>query len=98
MYTPISIQHKRDFIQWFLRNYTLKRQEVNWLLNYLIKDEKRLNQLSFVHDAKFCRKAVVISIYCSHEVQVLFYKQYVITTDIDTFSHDIHLHMAVFNI
>src|SRR5690625_372615 len=92
MYTPISIQHKRDFIQWFLRNYTLKRQEVNWLLNYLIKDEKRLNQLSFVHDAKFCPKAVIISSHCSDEVPFLFYKQHVITTDIDKFFHDIRLH------
>ena len=92
MYTPISIQHKRNFIQWFLRNYTLKRHEVKWLLNFIMKDEKLLNQLSFVHDAKFCPRAIVISSHCSDGIPFLFYKQHVITTDIEKFFHDIRLH------
>lgn len=92
MYTPIPIQYKKNFIQWFLINYTLKRQEVNWLLTFLMKDDKLLNQLSFVNDAKFCPRAIIISSHCSDEIPFLFYKQHIITTDIDKFFHDIRLH------
>lgn len=91
MYTPISIEHKRDFIQWFLEHYTLKRQEANWLLNFLLKDDDLLNRISFVNDAKYCPRAIIISSHCSDEVPFLFYKQHIITTDIDKFFHDIRL-------
>lgn len=91
MYTAISIEHKRDFIQWFLENYTLKRQEVNWLLNFLMKDDDLLNRISFVNDAKFCPRSIIVSTHCSDEVPFLFYKQHIITTDIDKFFHDIRL-------
>ena len=91
MYTPISIQHKKNFIQWFLRHYTLKRHEANWLLNFLVKKDNLLSKVSFVNDAKFCPRGIIISSDCSDEVPFLFYKQHLITTDIDKFFHDIRL-------
>lgn len=91
MYTPISIQHKKDFIQWFLRHYTLKKYEANWLLNFLITKDKFLKKVSFVHDVRFCPRGIILSSACSDEVPFLFYKQQIITTDIDKFFHDIRL-------
>src|SRR5699024_4169491 len=71
MYTPISIQHKKDFIQWFLRHYTLKKYEANWLLNFLITKDKFLKKVSFVHDVRFCPRGIILSSACSDEVPFL---------------------------
>ncbi len=92
MHTPISIQNKRDFIKWFLKNFTLKKTEAIWILNYLIKKDKLLSKVSFVQDARFCPRAIILSSDCSNEIPFLFYKQQIITTDIDKFFHDIRLH------
>lgn len=92
MYTPISIQNKKHFMRWFLRNFTLKRLEASWILNYLVKQDKLLSKVSFVHDAKFCPRAIILTSDCSDEIPFLFYKQHIITTDIDKFFHDIRLH------
>lgn len=92
MHTPISIQSKKYFIKWFLKNFILKKIEATWVLNYLIKQDKLLNKVSFVNDARFCPRAVILSSDCTDEVPFLFYKQHLVTEDIDKFFHDIRLH------
>lgn len=92
MYTPISIQNKKHFIRWFLKNFTLKKPEATWILNYLMKQHKLLSKVSFVNNAKFCPRAIILTSDCSDQIPFVFYKQHIITTDIDKFFHDIRLH------
>lgn len=92
MHTPISIQNKKHFIKWFLRNFTLKKLEATWILNFLVKQETFLKKVSFVSDARFCPRAVILSSDCTDGVPFLFYKQHLVTEDIDKFFHDIRLH------
>lgn len=92
MHTPISIQNKKEVIKWFLRTFTLKRPETIWILNYLTKEDKLLSNVSFVNDARFCPRAIILSSDCSGEIPFLFYKKQIVTTEIDKFFHDIRLH------
>lgn len=92
MQTSISIQHKKKFIQWFLNNFTLKKPEATWILKYIMKKDKLLSKMSFVNDAKFCPRAIILTSVCTDETPFLFYKKHLVTTDIDKFFHDIRLH------
>lgn len=91
MHTPISVQNKKYFIKWFLRHFTLKKLEATWTLNYLVKQDHLLSKVSFVRDARFCPRAIIITSTCSDGEPFLFYKQHVITDDSDKFFHDIRL-------
>lgn len=92
MYTPISIKEKKHFIKWFLKHFALKKIEATWILNYLTKHDTLLEKLRFVNDAMFCPRAIVVTSQCSDETPFLFYKEHIITEDIDKFFHDIRLH------
>src|SRR5699024_5718866 len=74
MQTPVSVQDKKTFIQWFLSHYQLKKRESVWILNYLIDHSKILAHVHFVRDVKFCPRGIMMSSYCSKEAPFRFYK------------------------
>ncbi|ENH97331.1 hypothetical protein J416_04933 [Gracilibacillus halophilus YIM-C55.5] len=92
METSISSQDKKDFIQWFLGRYQLKKRESVWILNYLMNHESLLANVHFVLEARFCPRAMIISTHCSKEIAFRFYKKHIVTTDADKSFHDIRLH------
>lgn len=92
MYTPVSIKSKRYFMKWFLKHFTLKKLEATWLINYLIKQDNLLSKVVFVSDIRSCPRAIVMTSKCSKGIPFLFYKQHLVTDDIDKFFHDIRLH------
>ncbi|MEW9674722.1 ReoY family proteolytic degradation factor [Lentibacillus sp. L22] len=91
MQTPISVQDKKEFIQWFLNNYQLKKRESVWILNYLINHEEILANAHFIREARFCPRAIIMSSHCSNEVPFRFYKSQLVTTDAEKSFHDIRL-------
>ncbi|GAA0297200.1 uncharacterized protein YpiB (UPF0302 family) [Gracilibacillus halotolerans] len=92
METSVQTKDKKEFIQWFLGNYQLKKRESVWILNYLLNDERLLSQVHFVLEARFCPRAIIISTHCSSEVPFRFYKKHIVTTDADKSFHDIRMH------
>ncbi|WP_068672012.1 ReoY family proteolytic degradation factor [Oceanobacillus sp. Castelsardo] len=91
MNTPISAQDKKSFIQWFLKNYQLKKRESVWILNYILNHQQVLNKVHFVRDVKFCPRGIVITSQCSSEVPFRFYKDHLVTTDAEKTFHDIRM-------
>lgn len=91
MNTPISRQDKKSFIQWFLKNYQLKKRESVWILNYILNHPQVLNKVHFVRDVKFCPRGIVITSQCSSEVPFRFYKDHLVTTDAEKSFHDIRM-------
>lgn len=91
MQTPVSAKDKKKFLQWFLNHYQLKKRESVWILNYLINHQEILENVHFVHDAKFCLRSIIITSQCSKEVPFRFYKNHLVTTDAEKAFHDIRL-------
>ncbi|RKQ37653.1 ReoY family proteolytic degradation factor [Oceanobacillus halophilus] len=91
MDTPVSAQDKKSFIQWFLKNYQLKKRESVWILNYILNHNQLLRKVHFVRDVKFCPRGIVITSQCSSEVPFRFYKNHLVTTDAEKSFHDIRL-------
>ncbi|MDY0396569.1 ReoY family proteolytic degradation factor [Virgibacillus halophilus] len=91
MQTPISVNEKKIFIQWFLNQYQLKKRESVWILNYLINHDDILEHIHFVREAKLCPRSIIISSECSKEVPFRFYKNHIVTTDAEKSFHDIRL-------
>ncbi|WP_085992039.1 ReoY family proteolytic degradation factor [Oceanobacillus senegalensis] len=91
METPISSIDKKNFIQWFLKHYQLKKRESVWILNYILNHNQLLKKVHFVRDVKFCPRGIVITSQCSSEVPFRFYKNHLVTTDAEKSFHDIRL-------
>ncbi|RDW22053.1 ReoY family proteolytic degradation factor [Oceanobacillus chungangensis] len=91
MNTPISINDKKSFIQWFLNHYQLKKRESVWILNYLVNHKELLMNVHFVHDVKFTPRGIIMTAHCSDEVPFRFYKNQLVTTDAEKTFHDIRL-------
>ncbi|MEN1969161.1 ReoY family proteolytic degradation factor [Lentibacillus sp. N15] len=91
MQTPISVQDKKSFIQWFLNHYQLKKRESVWILNYLINHDELLANVHFIREARFCPRAIIMSSHCSNDVPFRFYKSQLVTTDAEKSFHDIRL-------
>ncbi|WP_199690166.1 MULTISPECIES: ReoY family proteolytic degradation factor [Clostridia] len=91
VHTPVSVEDKKSFIQWFLNHYQLKKRESVWILNYLMNHEELLSQLHFVREAKFCPRGIIMTSQCSSETAFRFYKNQLVTTDAEKSFHDIRL-------
>lgn len=91
MQTPVSLQDKKSFIQWFLNHYQLKKRESVWILNYLVNHNEVLSNVHFVREAKFCPRGIIMTSHCSDEVPFRFYKNQLVTTDAEKSFHDIRL-------
>src|SRR5690606_40695317 len=91
MSTSVSVEDKKRFIQWFLKNYQLKKRESAWILHYILNHAEILLNINFVRDVIFCPRGMMITSNFSEEVPFLFYKNYLVTTDVKTTFHDILL-------
>ncbi|RYG73603.1 YpiB family protein [Lentibacillus lipolyticus] len=91
MQTPVSVQDKKSFIQWFLNHYQLKKRESVWILNYIINHKNLLENIHFVREAKYCPRGLIMTSHCSEEVPFRFYKKQLVTTDAEKSFHDIRM-------
>lgn len=92
MKIPVSIQHKKDFLQWFIQHCKIERHEMNWFLNDLVEDERALFYVHFVQDIEYCPKGIIISASHSKEISFLFFKGNVQTEDVYTAYHELQLY------
>lgn len=91
MHTMISVQEKKEFIHWFLKNYQLKKLESRWILTYISQHRSVLRNTHFVLNANNCPRALFITAFCSLEPPFQFYKKPLMTKDPDKAFHDIRL-------
>lgn len=89
----VSIDEKRNFVQWFLRNHQLKRRECVWILNYLLSDEAILERVHFTEEVHHCRpRAMVMSTVDTPGIPFRFYKGNIMTSDAEKSFHDLRIH------
>ncbi|WP_332648734.1 ReoY family proteolytic degradation factor [Lysinibacillus sp. 54212] len=91
MTSSIPILDKKEFIRWFLKNYQLKRRECVWILNYLLSNDRILENIHFVEEAHYCPRAIVMSSVESNGIPFRFYKGNIMTSDAEKSFHDIRL-------
>lgn len=46
--SKVSVEEKKEFIQWFLKQFKLKKRECVWILDYLRKNDHLLHNIHFV--------------------------------------------------
>lgn len=91
MTASVPVSDKKIFIRWFLKNHQLKRREGIWILNYLLSDERLLEQICFIEEAHYCPRAIVMSSVESKGVPFRFYKDNIMTSDVEKAFHDLRL-------
>ncbi|GAB4073584.1 ReoY family proteolytic degradation factor [Barrientosiimonas marina] len=91
MQSPVSVQDKKSFIEWFLSHYQLKKRESVWILNYILNHQTLLSNVHFVREAKFCPRGFIISSTSSTETAFRFHKKQLVTTDPEKAFHDIRM-------
>mgnify|MGYP002732763517 FL=1 len=91
MTSSIPIIEKKTFIRWFLKNHQLKRRECVWILNYLLSNDRLLENVHFVEEAHYCPRAMVMSSVEHNGVPFRFYKGNVMTSDAEKSFHDLRL-------
>ncbi len=89
MNSSVSIHDKKEFLKFFLDHYKLKQRECSWILKYVLNNDERLDQVSFVEDASNCPRAVEISTTCVDAPPFRYTKDYVETIDVEQSFHDI---------
>lgn len=91
MNQTVSLTEKREFVRWFLKRYQMKRRECVWILNYLLSHEELLQKVHFVEDAKYCPRAMVMSVTESSGVAFEFHKGAVAMADGEKAFHELRL-------
>jgi uncharacterized protein YpiB (UPF0302 family) len=73
MNQTVSLKEKKEFIQWFLKRYQMKRRESVWMLNYYLSHDEHLENLHFVEESHYCPRALVMSVTESTGIPFRFY-------------------------
>lgn len=92
MEVSVSLEEKKDFLQWFIEHQLLETYELNWFIEQLIENDTLLSQIHFVEEINKYDKSVWIGKEDSHGFSFLFTKGKVRTEDIYTAYHDLMLH------
>ncbi|SDN61443.1 Uncharacterized protein YpiB, UPF0302 family [Tenuibacillus multivorans] len=87
----ISSIEKNAFIKWYLSNFKTEHREMVWLLEYVMKRDYLLKHVHFVFEAHLCPRSIIISTKEKEKRPFRYYKDHVVTTDVDKAFHDIRL-------
>lgn|SRR5699024_2390440 len=74
MNTSITNEKKKHFLKWFTKNYTLKRRESLWILDYLFNHDIMLEKTHFVEHVEKAPRGIYMSAKNNHEPTFRFYK------------------------
>lgn len=85
----VSIEDKKTFVRWFLKNFELKKRECVWILNYLLGNDSIMENIHFVEDAHYCPRAIVMTAKDSDDAPFRFYKNNEMTLDPEKAFHDL---------
>ena len=91
MESAVSVNAKREFLQWFLKKYKLKRREGVWILNYIMTKDHLMQNVHFVEQVQYTPKGLLMTTECVDEIPFCFYKHHIRTTDAEKSFHDIRL-------
>lgn len=91
MSEAVSLSLKREFVSWFLNRYELQKREAAWLLSYITSDDDLLEKAHFVNSTTHLSKAIHLSATDVPSVSFEFYKNNVVTTDVEKAFHELRL-------
>lgn len=74
MNTSVTNKKKKQFLRWFTKNYTLKRRESLWILDYLFNHDIMLEKTHFVEQANKAPRGIYMSVRDNHQPAFRFYK------------------------
>ncbi|HLR54081.1 MAG TPA: YpiB family protein [Pseudogracilibacillus sp.] len=92
MELSVSLEEKKDFLQWFIEYQLLETYEINWFIEQLIENDTLLSQVHFVEEINNHHKSIWMGKEDSHGFSFLFRKGKVSSKDIYTAYHDLMLH------
>ncbi|WP_226669891.1 YpiB family protein [Metabacillus litoralis] len=78
----VSTSKKSDFINWFLQHHQLKNPEARRLLQFILKNNHILTNLSFTDTIQRHERSIMISSVNSDEAGFLFYYNNMKTEDV----------------
>lgn len=86
-----SLENKKKFIAWFLKEYTLPRRESLWILNYLLNHEILLKNVHFVQEVEKTPRGMMFSIDAKPTESFYYYKQSACFDNPEQAFHDLRL-------
>lgn len=89
--STITVSEKKEFINWFLGHYELRKKEAAWLLSYLSSNEILLAKVHFVEHVLSLSKSIVISTKCSNMPPFQFSRKKRVGTDVESVFYDLQL-------
>src|SRR5699024_4642980 len=92
MELSVSVQDKKNFLQWFMQTYRIESHEMEWFLEELIIDDRILDYVHFVERIEDCPKGIIMTKGQSETFTFTFFKGNVSTEDVYTAYHEIHLY------
>ena len=87
----VPSEKKKAFIEWFLATHPQEQREVVWLLQYMSKRDQLLSRIHFIYEAHLTPRSIIISTEAAENRPFRFYKEHIVTTDVDKAFHDIRL-------
>lgn len=85
----VTVNEKKEFIQWFLHAYELQKREAAWLLHYLCSDDQALSRTHFVDNLRYLPKTMIVSTRCVSMTPFQYAKKKRVTSDVETAYYDI---------
>lgn len=92
MQSPISIQTKQTFLQWFVDHHGEVNPELDWFFRELMADERALFQVHFVDTIQYCPKGIILNVMRGKHVSFCFFKEHIQTEDVYTAYHELNLY------
>lgn len=92
MELSVSLEEKKNFLQWFSDYQILETYEINWFLDQLLENDTLLTRIHFVERLSNHHKGIWMGKEQSHGFSFLFTKGKIKTEDIYTAYHDLQLH------
>lgn len=92
MEMSVSVQEKRDFLDWLLQRYPQESHEMIWFLEELMIDDRLLDCVHFVEQISACPKGVIMTKSQTSPFTFTFFKGKVSTENVYTAYHEIHLY------
>src|SRR5690606_61708 len=92
--STVSLEAKKEFIQWFLKQFKLKKRECIWILDYLRKNDHLLRNVYFVDSVDGCSRGILISTVTGNENKLpfKFVKGNLMSDNPEQAFHDMRLH------
>src|SRR5699024_102061 len=90
--SPVSIQTKQAFLQWFVTHHGDGNPELDWFIRELIADERALFYVHFVDTIQYCPKGMILDVTNGKHISFRFFKEHIESDDVYTAYHELNLY------